>query len=348
MSRLTQLSNAILGSATLWGVALAVGAYSCLNRVAWVPAPVERLFMGHWSSYLATTLFFIALAALGIKSMDLLAQRVAHRRRVLPPFVAGAEAIDHCGVLLSQLETASSARPGGYLVDRIRQALRFVERRGGAESLDDELRYLAARDRRQMLCGYRSVALVLVLLFLLGLSGTVEGVTQTGSSLDTTLLAIYMSAVLLVVGGAVATLEARLLAAVDARVDEELGGRFQRLGTSSDPQVLAVRRMADAVIQVSDRLVHRQAELWQTTIQAAHAQWNQLAGLTLEQTQTALAATLAPLLAELVNRRTTAQPSDDAHHAPAESSRAPRMPAPPATDEAPRILRFDRAENKAA
>ncbi len=54
-----------------------------------------------------------------------------------------------------------------------------------------------------------------------------------------------------------------LLEEVDRRVEEDLLGRFPQLPAGGDGQLTAVRRMAEIVLQASERLVQRQAELWQ-------------------------------------------------------------------------------------
>ncbi|MGH7192852.1 MAG: hypothetical protein ACREJM_04860, partial [Candidatus Saccharimonadales bacterium] len=61
---------------------------------------------------------------------------------------------------------------------------------------------------------------------------------------------------------------------VDGRAADELGGRFEQMGTGDDPQIAAMRRIADMVLKASERLVVRQAEVWQQTIDAAQVRWN--------------------------------------------------------------------------
>jgi uncharacterized protein YaeQ len=46
--------------------------------------------------------------------------------------------------------------------------------------------------------------------------------------------------------------------------------------------------MADAVVQTTERMVHRQAEVWQATIDAAHARWSDLGQATQEQVESGL------------------------------------------------------------
>ena len=57
-----------------------------------------------------------------------------------------------------------------------------------------------------------------------------------------------------------------------------------------------MRRMAETMIQVSDRLVQRQAELWQASMDAAAARWAHMAKSGGEQLQASLAGALSESL----------------------------------------------------
>src|SRR5690606_221503 len=70
--------------------------------------------------------------------------------------------------------------------------------------------------------------------------------------------------------------ESQLLEAVETRAREDLIGRFEQLGTSGDPHVASIERMSRAVLQATERLVERQSQIWQGTIEAAHERWGRL------------------------------------------------------------------------
>jgi hypothetical protein len=97
-------------------------------------------------------------------------------------------------------------------------------------------------------------------------------------------------------------MESRLLSAVDARAADELGGRFEQIGAVDDPQVAAVRRIADAVIRSTEGLVERQAEVWQRSIDAAQRRWSELASAAGNQLETALAGALSQSIASHAER----------------------------------------------
>jgi biopolymer transport protein ExbB/TolQ len=97
-----------------------------------------------------------------------------------------------------------------------------------------------------------------------------------GVAFDTTALALGLSMVLMFAKYGVEKVEARLLARVDERVSQELVGRFDRADWSNDPDVTAVRRIADTVLATCGQMVERQSEVWRDTIDVAHRRWAEL------------------------------------------------------------------------
>jgi len=89
-----------------------------------------------------------------------------------------------------------------------------------------------------------------------------------------------------------------LLRIVDRQVDHELIGRFDSL-SASDPNVVAIRRMTEDVVDTSQELAARQAEIWQATIDAAHQQWSSLVETAGGQIEDSIAAAIKDSLSEL-------------------------------------------------
>ena len=134
---------------------------------------------------------------------------------------------------------------------------------------------------------------------------------------DTTALALTLSIVLMFAQYLTERSETRLLAAVDDRAAAELIGRFESAGGTADAQLKAVREMADAVVQFSERLVQRQADLWQGTIETADERFRQLSSAAGGQLETALAAALEQSLESFADRlHTSAEQSaeQNRHH----------------------------------
>ncbi len=277
---------------------------------------MHRYFAGHPVSFVATGMFFVGLAALGLKLMNLLGQYIAFAKVELDEQPAEGNRVEDCGALLDRLEQLSTSARNSYLGRRLRDALEQIERKGSAEGLDDELKYLSDLDISRQQESYALVRIIIWATPMLGFLGTVIGITQALGDLnpaelataidramqgllaglyvafDTTALALSLSIILMFVQFIIDRIETQLLSIVDARTNEEMVGRFQSLGTASDPHVASVERMSRSVVKATEQLVERQAELWHTTIDAAHQQWSQLVGASSQQMQTTLTTAL--------------------------------------------------------
>jgi len=213
---------------------------------------------------------------------------------------------------LARLDALAGSRTNDYLVRRLRGALEYVWRRGSAESLDEHLEHLAEGDAERAHASYGLLRLIIWAIPILGFLGTVIGITMAIASLkvnaleesmidvtaglgvafDTTALALALSILLMFAQHYVDRAERGLLAEVDRRAEAELVGRFARVPSGPEGQVVAFRRMAETVVQSLDQLARRQAELWKATLEAARDRWTQTAEASGRQLQTALAAAL--------------------------------------------------------
>lgn len=368
MTQLVYFSNVVLRSGVWWGVALAVCFYAPWNSVLWNNPLAARMLAAHPASIVETGLFLVAAATLAIRLWRMIGEWFTLGRPLLASAVAGGQPADTCGHLLRALAELPPSRQDFFLARRLRDALESVSRRGGAEALDDELKHLAAGDRRRMFASYLFVLVIAVLIGLVGIAATVaasagvlgralgaQSATQAEllaaevvSAFDPAILAVLFVAGTICALGVAWAVERRVLELVDAQAARELAGRFQQFGSANDPHLLAVRRMADAVVQVTERLVRRQTELWNSTVNAAHAEWSRLASASMEQSRLALEATLVPSLREFAQRLAATAAESHAQNqqlcrqllaAPGGCSPAPAPPYP---------LPPDRAENRAA
>lgn len=272
----------------LWGAGLTAGFYYLLQEYG-IGGPMgRRIFAGHWVEYVETGMFFIGLSVLLIKALDVLWQLGSLKQTTLGEIPPGGQPVSAVDGLLAQLESG-----GGYLLHRLRAGLEYVRRRGAADQLDEELKYLADVDAERQNASFGLVRLIIGATPLMGFLGTVIGITlaiadisieqlmespesvTAGLSVafDTTALAIALTIVLLVVQFVVERFEMQLLAAVDVKVTEELSGRFLTTPGDGDNLVAAVRRMSDEILRATQQMVDRQAELWQSTITAAQRRW---------------------------------------------------------------------------
>ena len=158
------------------------------------------------------------------------------------------------------------------------------------------MKYLADVDVGRSQAAFSLFRVIVWAIPIMGFLGTVIGITMAlngidknhldesmqavlaglGLKFDTTALALAMSMGLMFVHFFVDRAEAILLERVDRRVEEEFAGRFPQLPSGADGQVAAVRRMAETMVQMTERLVQRQAELWQASMEAAAGRWARL------------------------------------------------------------------------
>lgn len=277
----------------LWGGVACLGFYALLSRKLVDSPLVVRYFASHPVEYITCALFFIGLAALVIRLLDLAGQFGGLNRSALQPVPQGGQSIAECNRLLSQLAELPVSLQRGYLVRRLREAIEYVRRKDTADSLDQYLRHLEELDLARMHAGYSIVRIVIWAIPILGFLGTVIGITMAianlspqalekslpevtsglGVAFDTTALALALSMVLMFVKFGVERVEDRLLTAVDDRASEELVGRFQETGVDTDPNVAAIRRMSEQVLGAVEALTERQAQVWKDSIVETHEHW---------------------------------------------------------------------------
>lgn len=275
---------------------------------------MHRYFAGHPVSVVETIFFFIALVALVQKIVEVANQYSSLGAIKLAEPVAGP-AVAQATSLLDFLATLGNQARNSYLGRRLTDALESIERKGTADGLDGELKYLADLDAARQQESYALVRIIIWATPMLGFLGTVMGITTALGDLakqdmnnlqgamqgllgglyvafDTTAIALTFSMALMFVQFLIDRMEMQVLATVDQRVVHDLLGRFEVVGTSTDPQLQQIQRMAQAVVKATEQLVERQAQVWQATIQAAHQHWEKLSGGTAAQMQTALAGAL--------------------------------------------------------
>ena len=287
---------------------------------------MRRYFATHPVAFAATGMFFVGLVALLLKLGNLVTQFTAmpsigfdiNRGENVP--------LEHSSLLLDQLEELPGAARRSYLGQRLREALEYVERRATADALDDELKYLADMDAARQHDSYALVRIIIWATPMLGFLGTVVGITQALGDLDpkmlatsiqtamdgllaglyvafdTTALALSLSILLMFFQFFVDRVESQLMLMVDTRVNEELGGCFESVGSSKDPHVLSIQRMAHEVIRTSENLVRRQSEIWQQTIDAAQQRWSTTAENEADQIRNTLGDALEESLGSFAQR----------------------------------------------
>lgn len=334
--------------AAVLGAALSVGFYGLLiGAMKFGPTQAytgqfERYFLGHPVAVAATILFSFALAMLVAKTLGVMAQN-AHLERIrdLDLLPAGDGAVgpaqawlddNDAGQVarswLTQLSDLPAATRNSHLVTRLQEVLTRQAHRGSAKHLADDLRELAGRDGD---AAHDSLGLVRIIVWaipMLGFLGTVIGITQTLGGLDfssgtgavdnlksglyvafdTTAMGLVLSVVAIFLQFPVERSEQRLLAAIDARVGHMVSSTLPSDDASDNQTVLIAELCRGVQAAVAESLAN-QATLWQSTIEEAQKQWQNVH----EKNNTTLAdafeVTLAPAL---LNHATTIREAADA------------------------------------
>ncbi len=317
-----QNRNAFLAILAHLGWPLLLGAASCsvfyvlVHRGPLNLPTVHRYFAAHPVLIIETGLFFVGLAALGLKAWEVVLQYWALNVVQITPAPAAGHKIEDAGSLIQQLDQQSSPARQSYLGRRVREALQAVQRKGSADGLDEDLKYLADLDAARQQDSYGLVRIVIWATPMLGFLGTVVGITRALGDLDpqqlatniqqamegllaglyvafdTTALALSLSMVLMFLQFLLDRVETQALSLVDTQANAMLVGCFQQVGSGRDPYLTTVERMSGRVLQASQDLVRRQAELWERTIQAADERWGQLVVSSGSQVQAALQGAL--------------------------------------------------------
>jgi biopolymer transport protein ExbB/TolQ len=280
VSSLTSLSRLLFRSPLLWGAGLACCFFGMIHGGVITNEYVVRYLAGHWVEYLEVGLFCVGLSGLGLKVLSLMTQRRELALSLLPPAPAGGQHPSEAVQLVRQLQEDADEEPGGYLSQRLADALDLVMRTGEADELENHLKYLADVAAARAHASYGLVRFVVWAIPIMGFLGTVIGITVAianlsptqlenisgvvaglGTAFDTTATALALSMLLMFVQFLVERSEYAVLEQVDDRAWDTLAGRFQTDGVA-DGSALAVARLGDAVGRSSAQLLEAQASSW--------------------------------------------------------------------------------------
>lgn len=293
MSRISSFSEWILRLPLVWGGVASLAFYAALSQ-GWIASPLIRQYTANnFVEYVECVLFFVGLAALVLRFIQITGQFATLDRVEFEPIPRGGQSTKECDRLLAQLAELPVSTRNTYLARRLYDALEYVRRKCSADAIDQQLRHLQDQDVGRMMAGYSLVRIIVWAIPILGFLGTVIGITTAifnlspqdleqsmpkvtsglGVAFDTTAVALALTMVLMFVKYCVERMEDRLLAMVDERVEKELVGRFHYSGIDDDPNVAAIRRMTEQVINAVEAMTTRQADVWKTALDATHQQW---------------------------------------------------------------------------
>ena len=323
-THLPALSNSFRGGLLgplAFGLAATGGFYWLVYRGPLNHPQMHRYFAGHPINVIETAMFFVGLAALVLKLLELMNQQGSFAAIQLPDDGQN-HSPSKAGEWLETLAQLPSRARNSYIGRRFADALDSVQRKASAETLDEDLKHLSDADSNRAYESYGLVRIIIWAIPMLGFLGTVVGITEALGGLDakelttsletaikgltdglyvafdTTAIALSFSMVLMFAQFMLDRSETQLLQAVDQRVEQELTGRFEVLGASTDPQVMAIQRIGQALVKSSEQLVQKQVDLWQQSIAAAHDHWRQTSEKTANQIETALTKSLTQSLSQ--------------------------------------------------
>ena len=317
VSRVTSLSEWLLRQSFIWGGLACLAFYAAVFRLTGEDSFWVRYFAGHDIAYCATALFFVGIAALIIKALGLGLELTMVDTVRLPANAMGAETVREVPGLLKVLKSSTVSISDNYLVRRLREALEFVQRKGTADNLEQQLRHLEETDLARMHQSYALTRIIASTIPILGFLGTVIGITLAIAKLnlsgeavdqslpavvgglsvafDTTALALSLSTVLLFAKFCVERIELRLLASVDAKANEQLIGRFQQYGTENDPAVASISMMCDRLLETVESGFAKQSGLIRTSLEETSQFNSELLEKTGEQCAEILSSTASSL-----------------------------------------------------
>ena len=323
MNNPNRLLSTVAKSPILWGCLASAAFYSIyhlgpLKQIAYIDSYMVMCFTGHPIEYTTTTMFFIGLAAIVFKALDLTGRspRLGVSNLLLGPIPRGGQPISDCELLLDRLDQLAGPRRNSPLVQRLRAAIEWAWRRNSAEGLDEELKYLADQDADRLYESYALFRVVIWAIPILGFLGTVVGIAMAIADLrpnaieeslpamiaalsvafGTTNQSLTLSIILMFGKFLVGQGETRQLAQVDRWTDDEMLGRFEVASAGPDGQLAAVRHMSETLLHASEELVRRQAELWQESMQASERRWARMAETGGRQLESGLGVALAQSL----------------------------------------------------
>ena len=283
MSKLNSLTTFLIRSPILWGAALSLGFFGLIHMGVITNALVIRYLAGHWVEYVEVAMFFVGLAALAIKGVEVRSQRRDVGGEWLEPIPEGGQNPADAQTLAASLAEADGkgdSEQSSYLVRRLREAIDLVVRTGSADTLEDHLKYLADLDAARAAQSYGLVRFVIWAIPIMGFLGTVIGITDAiaclspsqldtmtgvvgglGTAFDTTAIALGLSMVLMLMQFIVDRSEQGLLGEVDEAAWSALAGRFQSLAGDGGA-TMAVARLAETVSRSSNQLLEAQTHSW--------------------------------------------------------------------------------------
>ena len=298
VSRVTSISEWLLRQSLIWGGLACLAFYAFYVEGSAPDSMTYRYFAAHWVNYSTTILFFVGVATLVIKMLGVMVQFATLDSVRLPNASPNGQTVGDVPELLTRLKELTPSLQNSYLVERLRNALQYVQRKGTADTIEAQLHHLEVADVGHSQQSYSLVRMIFLTIPILGCLGTVIGITTAVAKLDlpatgmdhplpgtiagfsvvfdSIAQAIMLTTFLLFVKFCVEKAELRLLRAVDANTAEQLVGRFQQFGSESDPHLASIRRMSEQLLAVVQTSTEKQCELLKSSLDQTGRRWTEM------------------------------------------------------------------------
>jgi hypothetical protein len=279
-------------AAFLIGIPLAVGILAGIHYTSLRDTIIAR-YVGHPVEMVEVVLICCALGAMLMKALGWMLERGAARVALLPvwdgqPVPVGEALPLRQGLLNSGRRWRATTR-----FRRVVAVLDFLISRRSAAELDDQLRSLTDNDSVALENSYSLIRLITWATPILGFLGTVLGITQSVANVtpevlehnlssvtdglalafDATALALALTMVAMFLSYLVDRLETAALEDVDRYVEEQLAHRFERPHAAGGEFVAVVRENTAVLLDATECLVHKQAEIWNRTVETMERRW---------------------------------------------------------------------------
>jgi biopolymer transport protein ExbB/TolQ len=241
-----------------------------------------RYLSGHPVSYAETWMFLWGILIVVAKMASVIGQRSALRWDIVPSWDGKAVPIAEAKTLLEGMMPLPARVKRSTAANRVREALEFVQARGCTDGLDDYLTNQSMAAAETVEGGFSLLRFLTWAIPILGFLGTVFGINDALANVtpeklavsiagvtdglavafDTTAIALMYSMLLMFGTFLAERFEQGLLRAIDGLIDRELVNRFERPG--GEDNIDPAQR---ALIQVTERLVQRQADIWKGSLE---------------------------------------------------------------------------------
>ncbi len=289
--------GSLVGSPWVLGGLLTVGFYALIDAIPFQHHLLERYFASHPLEYATTALFFVGMAALGIRWFrlplerrilldDPLAQEWPHLHQLSDPETVAVR-------LQQRLADLPSRYASTHWIRRVRDAVEALST--GASENEEYLHYLAdlSADR-----SHRSLALVRTVTWavpILGFLGTVIGITMAIANIqpeqieqsfdnviaglavafDTTTLALALSLVLVFSTFSVERSEQRILDEVEEKARRRLGPLFTARKAGTGDPLQAEQVAAARILEATEALISRHTAAWDEVLESLRDRWSE-------------------------------------------------------------------------